>query len=408
MSLSIKELLNIGKVQLEREGIADAAIDAKTLFCYLKCMTHKDFLLSWQYEVGDDDCEGFFELIEKRASGVPTQYITGVQSFMGHEFIVNENVLIPRQDTETMVEDALELIEKGTIRGEEVQSKKNWDVLDMCTGSGAIGISIFKETKKVKKMTCSDISPEAMEVARKNARELNAERIEFVKSDLFAEFKGAIKNRKFDLIISNPPYIRSDVIPTLQREVKDHEPLLALDGGEDGLDFYRRIAQEAFLHLNKKGVLMLEIGYDQGKALIEMLQDTGMYEQIRCLQDLAHKDRIIVATRNDKKPEKKKKEKEDRQLRNSIQPGDEIVTIGGFIGRVLSVKDDLGVSVKAFKDKLYHVFGKDGVVNVEGLGIFPFALRNPLQAFLARAKIRIGNQAVGEQVGLNYGRDGNF
>lgn len=309
MSLSIKELLNIGKVQLEREGIADAAIDAKTLFCYLKCMTHKDFLLSWQYEVGDDDCEGFFQLIEKRASGVPTQYITGVQSFMGHEFKVNENVLIPRQDTETMVEDAIELIEKGTIRGEEYETKKGWDILDLCTGSGAIGISLFKEAGNINKMTCSDISAGALDVARQNAIKLGAERINFIKSDLFAEFKGALKNKKFDLIISNPPYIKSDVIPTLQREVKDHEPMLALDGGEDGLNFYRRIAEEAPLHLNKKGVLILEIGYDQGKDLVDMLSATEMFEDVKCLQDLAHKDRIIVAKRNEAKPEKKKKEK---------------------------------------------------------------------------------------------------
>ena len=309
MSLSIKELLNIGKVQLEREGVQDAAIDAKTLFCYLKCMTHKDFLLSWQYEVGDDDCEGFFELIEKRASGIPTQYITGVQSFMGHEFRVNENVLIPRQDTETMVEDALELIDKGSIRGEEYESKKGWEVLDLCTGSGAIGISLSKESSNVKKMTCSDVSLTAIEVARSNSIRLGADRIEFTNSDMFEAFKGKLKNKKFDLIISNPPYIRSDVIPTLQREVKDHEPMLALDGGADGLDFYRVIAKEAPIHLNKKGVLMLEIGYDQGKDLVDMLTETGLFEDIKCLKDLAGKDRIIVAKRNEVKPEKKKKEK---------------------------------------------------------------------------------------------------
>lgn len=295
MGLPVKELLNIGKVQLEQSGVMDAQRDAKTLYCYMKAMTEKDFLMSWQYEAMDDDCEKFFQLIEIRAAGTPTQYITGTQSFMGHEFNVDENVLIPRQDTETMVEDVIELIEKGTVRGEAYAEKKNWNVLDLCTGSGAIALSLFKEVKNVGKIVGSDVSSEALKVAKANRIKLGAENVDLICSDLFESFKGKLKNKKFDLIVSNPPYIRSDVIPTLQREVKDHEPMLALDGGEDGLDFYRRIVEEAPNHLKKEGVLVLEIGHDQGKALVQLLEETGKFEEIKCLKDLARHDRIIMA-----------------------------------------------------------------------------------------------------------------
>ncbi len=301
MGLPIKELLNIGKVQLEKSGDADAAIDVKILYRFMKGMSKKDFLLNWQYEANDDDCEDFFKIIERRASGVPTQYITGAQSFMGHTFKVDESVLIPRQDTETMVEDALELIDKGTIRGEAVAEKKSWDVLDLCCGSGAIGLSIFLDAGKKTKVTCSDFSKDALATARKNAFTLGAEKVKFVHSDLLQSFKGKFKNQKFDLIISNPPYIKSDVIPTLQREVKDHEPMMALDGGKDGLDFYRIIVGEAADHLKKEGVLMLEIGHDQGQDLIDMIEATEKFEKAVCLKDLAHRDRIIVAKRKEVK-----------------------------------------------------------------------------------------------------------
>ncbi|MCQ2551660.1 MAG: peptide chain release factor N(5)-glutamine methyltransferase [Clostridia bacterium] len=292
MSLPIKELLNIGKVQLEESGVMDAAIDAKALYCFMKDMDSKQFLLNWQFEAQDDDCERYFQLIDLRSSGVPLQHITEKQSFMGYEFKVNEKVLIPRQDTETMVEDAIDLIEKGSIRGEAYQEKKNWEVLDLCTGSGAIAISLFKECKNVKKMSASDVSQDALDVARENARNLGAEKVNFLNSDLFDGFKGRLKKSKFDLIISNPPYIRSDVIPTLQREVRDHEPMLALDGGADGLDFYRRIVKEAPEFLKADGILMMEIGYDQGSDLLALMAED--FDQVKCLKDLAGKDRIII------------------------------------------------------------------------------------------------------------------
>jgi release factor glutamine methyltransferase len=167
-------------------------------------------------------------------------------------------------------------------------------VLDLCTGSGAIGVSIAKMCPKIK-MVCSDISSEALKIAEENAQASGCKSVKFQEGDLFSPFCGKLRKRKFDLIITNPPYIQTDVIPTLQREVKDHEPMSALDGGKDGLDFYRRIAAEAPFHLNKNGVLMMEIGYDQRISVTELLQQTAKFSDIICLQDLAGKDRIIAA-----------------------------------------------------------------------------------------------------------------
>lgn len=296
MSLPIKELINIGAKQLHDAGVADAEIDAKELFCYMHGMDRTALMLRWQEVMQDNQCEAYFDLVERRASRVPLQHITGRQEFMGLPFEVNEKVLIPRQDTETLVEDALELIEKGTLRGQKYTDdlKKGGDILDLCCGSGAIGISIAKLTKGAH-VTCSDLSKEALEVAEKNARLNGCKSMKFVESDMFAAFCGRLGKKKFNLIISNPPYIPPSVIEGLEPEVRDHEPMMALDGGEDGLDFYRVIAQHAPEHLKKGGVLMLEIGFDQKDAVKRLLQETGRFEKIVGLTDLAGKDRIICA-----------------------------------------------------------------------------------------------------------------
>lgn len=301
MSLPLKELINIGQKQLEDAGITDAARDAKELYCFLAKLDEVGFMMHWQDILQDSQCEGYFELVERRAAGEPFQYITGTQEFMGLPFIVNPSVLIPRQDTETMVEDAVEIINKGTLRGEPLSKGANIkEVLDLCSGSGAIGVSIAKLCPKTK-VTCSDVSNKALKVASQNANANGCKSIKFQKSDLLEAFCGKIGKKKFDLIISNPPYIESSVIPTLQREVKDHEPMMALDGGEDGLDFYRQICSEAAGHLNKNGLIMLEIGYNQGETVTSLLEATERFENIICLKDLARKDRIVVATLQGKK-----------------------------------------------------------------------------------------------------------
>ena len=296
MSLPIKELISIGTKQLRDAGVADAEIDAKELYCYMRGMDRTALMLRWQEVMQDNQCEAYFNLIERRASRVPLQHITGRQEFMGLPFEVNEKVLIPRQDTETMVEDALELMEKGTLRGQEYTDglKRGGDILDLCCGSGAIGISIAKLAKGAH-VTCSDLSKDALEVADRNARLNDCKSVKFTESDMFAAFCGRLGKKKFNLIISNPPYIPPSVIEGLEPEVHDHEPMMALDGGADGLDFYRIIAQHAPEHLKKGGVLMLEIGFDQKDAVKGLLQETGRFEKIIGLTDLTGKDRIVCA-----------------------------------------------------------------------------------------------------------------
>lgn len=296
MSLPLKELISIGAKQLRDAGVADAEIDAKELYCFMQNMDRTALMLRWQEVLQDNQCEAYFDLIERRASRVPLQHITGRQEFMGLPFEVNDKVLIPRQDTETMVEDALELLDKGTLRRQEYTGGlgKGTDVLDLCCGSGAIGISIAKLAKGAH-VTCSDLSKEALEVAQRNARLNDCKSVKFTESDMFDAFCGRLGKKKFNLIISNPPYIPPSVIEGLEPEVRDHEPMMALDGGEDGLDFYRIIAQQAPEHLKKGGVLMLEIGFDQKDAVKGLLQETGRFEKIIGLTDLTGKDRIIVA-----------------------------------------------------------------------------------------------------------------
>ena len=301
MSLPLKELITIGQNQLKEAGIMDSARDAKDLYCFLDKLDAVGLMMHWQDVLADNTCEAYFELIERRASGEPMQYITGVQEFMGLTFNVNPNVLIPRQDTETMVEDALEVLQKGTLRGEVFVEKPNFkDVLDLCTGSGAIGVSIAKLNGNVK-VTCSDLSEKALETAKGNAIANGLKSVKFEQGDLFSPFCGKLGKKKFDFIISNPPYIESEVIPTLQTEVKDHEPMMALDGGVDGLDFYRQIALEAPNHLKKGGVLMMEIGYNQGEAVCQLLEESEKFQKVLCLKDLAHKDRIVVGLLKSKK-----------------------------------------------------------------------------------------------------------
>ena len=301
MSLPLKELIRIGETQLRDAGIMDSVRDAKDLYCFLDKLDAVGLMMHWQDVLADNVCEAYFELIERRAGGEPMQYITGVQEFMGLTFNVNPSVLIPRQDTETMVEDALEVLSKGTLRGEAFVEKPNFkDVLDLCTGSGAIGVSIAKLNGNVK-VTCSDLSEKALETAKGNAIANGMKSVKFEQGDLFAPFCGKLGKKKFDFIISNPPYIESEVIPTLQTEVKDHEPMMALDGGIDGLDFYKRIAEESPNHLKKGGVLMMEIGYNQGEAVCQLLEATERFEKVACLQDLAHKDRIVVGLLKNKK-----------------------------------------------------------------------------------------------------------
>ena len=269
----------------------DAKIDAEELYCFLTGMDKVALFLRANEEVDPETEKKYFELIARRAERIPLQHITGTQEFMGHTFKVSPDVLIPRQDTETLVEEAARTIqntpkEKLTFM-EKLRGVKEWEVLDLCCGSGAIGISLAKICSNIK-VTASDISSAAIKVATENADNLRA-KIKFVEGDMFAPHAG----KKFDMIVSNPPYIRTAMISILQEEVKTHEPLGALDGGRDGLEFYRIIVDQAADYLKPGGFLMLEIGHDQGEDLRKMLKDDGRYTPAEVIKDLPGKDRVV-------------------------------------------------------------------------------------------------------------------
>lgn len=267
----------------------DPRLDAELLLCHLLRTDRGYFFTHGSTPLDDDRCDMFFGLVDRRAAGEPVQYIVGTQEFMGLRFAVDSRVLIPRQDTELLVEEAIEELKamKKPMGG--------FEALDLCCGSGAIGISLSYYVPKLA-VTAADISMGALEVAKQNASGYaSAKNIQFVQSDLFGAFarnrKGEGKKR-FDMILSNPPYIRSDVIPTLQREVKEHEPMLALDGGDTGLDFYIRILAQAPAFLKKNGVLMLEIGHDQADAVCVLAEQGGGF-QAEVKKDLAGHDRVV-------------------------------------------------------------------------------------------------------------------
>ena len=283
MAMIVKEMLEVGKRTLEGAGIFDAKVDAESLLCHMLRIDKHGLFMMWSKTMDDAQCDIFFDLIDKRASRIPLQHIIGTQDFMGLTFKVAEHVLIPRMDTEVLVQAVLDV---------EEQFKSKASVLDLCCGSGAIGVSLAKLSKNMK-VTCSDISDYAIALTKENAKELKAN-ITVKQGDMFEPFAGKILKTKFDIIVSNPPYIESAVIPTLEVEVAEHEPMLALDGGSDGLVFYRMIAENAKTHLNKGGMLFLEIGHNQGEALRELLEAQG-FTDVEVRQDYAGLDRVVVA-----------------------------------------------------------------------------------------------------------------
>lgn len=284
----MKELIKLGEAQLIKAHCMDPKIDAEELYCYLMGIDKVKLFLQSRGVVSQEIEERYFELIGKRAQRIPLQHITGVQEFMGLTFQVNPDVLIPRQDTETLVEEAARMI---TGNHDKVSGRRKWRVLDLCCGSGAIGIALAKICNNKIKVIGTDVSVSAIETAQKNS-EQNRVRIKYLEGDLFAP----VKNKKFDMIISNPPYIRTHMIPILQDEVKRFEPMLALDGGLDGLDFYRRIIEEAPSHLREQGVLALEIGHDQAMPVSQLIRDTGAFTKVHVVKDLPGKDRVVYAS----------------------------------------------------------------------------------------------------------------
>lgn len=272
--MTYKEAIGLGVQILQMAGIEEAENDAWLLLSKECKMSRTDYYMHMNDEILAEQLNEFQFLVKKRAERIPLQYITGEQEFMGLTFHVNSNVLIPRQDTETLVEEALKLV------------KPDMKVLDMCTGSGCIIISMLHKCHYIEG-TGSDISKQAINVAKENAK-LNNVAVNFERSDLFENL-----SEKYDMIVSNPPYIRTDVIPTLMPEVSQFEPIGALDGMEDGLYFYRKIIKECKTHLNENGYILFEIGNDQGKDVSDMLTYAG-FSNVRVVKDLAHNDRVVI------------------------------------------------------------------------------------------------------------------
>jgi release factor glutamine methyltransferase len=277
--LTVKELIATGKKRLEDEGFSEADSDCFILADYLLGISRNDILIHPDALVSQDKIDCYAAAIDKRLTHVPVQYITGRQEFMGLTFLVDERVLIPRFDTEILVEEVL----KRGLSGVRI--------LDICTGSGCILLSLLHYMHESSGVGL-DISEDALAVARENAARLGIE-AEFIKSDIC---DGLSEDQRFDVIVSNPPYIRSDVIPTLMEEVKDHEPVLALDGSTDGLVFYRRIAAKAQAFLQREGQLIVEIGFDQGEDVKNIFMTAG-YKDVTVIKDLAGLDRVVSGYR---------------------------------------------------------------------------------------------------------------
>lgn len=284
-------LVKEGEYKLAKAFCMDPKIDAEELFCFLTGLDKVTLFLKAEEEVDPETEAKYMELIKRRAGRIPLQHITGKQEFMGHTFRVTPKVLIPRQDTETLVTEAARTIQNTPKEKlsliEKLKGNKEWEVLDLCCGSGAVGISLAKICSNIK-VTASDISAEAIAVAEENAGNLHT-KLKFVRGDMFEPHQ----DKKFDMIVTNPPYVKTAMISILQEEVKSHEPLSALDGGKDGLDFYRIIVEKAAEHLKKDGFLLMEIGHDQGEDLRKMLKDSGKYTAAEVIKDLPGKDRVV-------------------------------------------------------------------------------------------------------------------
>ncbi len=270
--MTLSDILTWGENVLKEKGIEECRLNAWYLFSYCFQMERSQFFLHSQEEAGKEETVLFEKLVRERGNHVPLEHLTHATEFMGLPFYVDENVLIPRQDTECLVEEVLKVC----------QGKK---VLDLCTGSGCIGISLAK-LGNCNSVMLADISEKALTVAEKNA-EKNHVKVSLCHSDLFENIQGG-----FDIIVSNPPYIATAEIEKLMPEVRDYEPKLALDGSADGLSFYRSIIKESRTFLKQGGELFFEIGYDQGEAVKEEMETAG-FELVQIKKDLAGLDRIV-------------------------------------------------------------------------------------------------------------------
>ncbi len=263
-----------GEEALKKVNIADASLDARLLLEHICGTNHNTLLSHGDMEVSSEQESAYRSIIGERAKRIPVAYLLGNTEFMGIEFDVTSDVLIPNQDTETLVEEVMRIMHDGM------------HILDLCTGSGCIALSLLHYSNDTKAVG-TDLSEKALEVAKKNAKKLGlGDRFEAVNTDLFPEMA------KYDIVVSNPPYIPTAVIETLEPEVKVCEPYMALDGSDDGLLFYKRIIPEAKEYLYTSGYLLVEIGYDQGEAVKKLMEENG-YKNVEVIKDLGGNDRVV-------------------------------------------------------------------------------------------------------------------
>lgn len=269
---TIEDALQAGRLLLKEKEIADGNLDAWYLLSFYFHVNRSEYLLNSTMAITEEQYHQYYQLVQRRSNHIPLQHITGEQEFMGLNFRVSEEVLIPRQDTEILVEQVLKVA-------------KGKDVLDLCTGSGCIIISLAK-LGEIKNAVGVDISEGALSIAKHNAKQLQAE-VTFIQSDMYAHVHG-----KFDIIVSNPPYIPTSDIMDLMDEVKEHEPIIALDGKTDGLHFYRIIINDLSHHLKPGGYVFFEIGFNQGEVVSKLLEEKK-FTDIRVIKDLAGLDRVV-------------------------------------------------------------------------------------------------------------------
>lgn len=278
--MTISEAIRKGMIELKNGNIESPNLKARLLIQFILNKTRQYIIVNDKMEIDKQSEQKYFEEIKKMREGVPLEHITHQKEFMKLNFFVDEHVLIPRQDTEILVEEVIKIVK-------DTNSKK---ILDLCTGSGAIAVSLAKYIPK-SEITAIDISNEALKIAKKNSAINEVEdQITFISSDLFEN----LTNQKFDIIVSNPPYIKKGIIKTLDKEVKN-EPHIALDGGYDGLDFYRKIIKKSYNYLKYGGYLCLEIGFDQRLDVIELLENEEKFTSIYSKKDLCGLDRVVIA-----------------------------------------------------------------------------------------------------------------
>ena len=277
--MTIMEAIKKGMIELKNGNIESPKLKSRLLMQFILNKPRQYVIVNDMEELNENEEKKYFDAIFKIRKGIPLEHITHQKEFMKLNFFVDENVLIPRQDTEILVEEVIKIAKK-------INAKK---ILDLCTGSGAIGVSLAKYLPQ-SEITAIDISNEALKIAKKNAINNQVEnQITFINSDMFTN----LSDEKFDIIVSNPPYIKRNVIETLDEEVKK-EPYIALDGGEDGLYFYRKIIKESYQYLKYGGYLCLEIGFDQKIDVIELIENEEKYKNTYSKKDLYDNDRIVV------------------------------------------------------------------------------------------------------------------